>query len=362
MTTRVFSTGNEALAEAAIRAGCRFYTSYPITPQNEINEYMGRNLAAAGGVYIACETEIAGISMVYGAACAGARAMTSSSGLGIALMQECLSAMAAAELPCVVVNISRGGPGVAGPGVFSAQSDYFQATRGGGNGDYHLIVLAPHTVQEMAELTYLAFDLADKHRNPVMILADGTLGQMAEALDTALLPYVEPPMKEWAVTGARNRKRNVIIPVPGGRRFVRENRRFGWETPLIEEKYARMAYEEPRWESTGMEDAEFVLVAYGTSARVCATAMEKARQGGIRVGMVRPITLWPFPRRPLEEAAAKAKVFVSVEMSFGQMIDDVLLATGGRAPVELLTIFPSKPFFSPTVVYDRLVALAQRRG
>ena len=359
MGEKVLIRGNEALSEAAIRAGCKFFTSYPITPQNEIYEYMARSLGDVGGVFIASETEVAGVNMVYGAACAGFRAMISSSGLGIALMQECLSAMAAAELPCVVVNISRGGPGVMGMGQFVAQSDYFQATRGGGNGDYRLIVLAPYSVPEMAELTYLAFDLADKYRNPALILADGILGQMAEAMDLESLPYVEPPVKGWALTGARGRRRNVILSVPGYHPIVGTGLEVWFETPPQVAKYAQIAQDEPRWQAIEMDDAEYVIVAYGTTARVCLAVVEKARREGIKAGMIRPITLWPFPRAPLQQAAERARAFLTVEMNYGQMVEDVIIATGSRAPVHHQTVFVSEPRFSPDRIFERLKELAE---
>lgn len=351
MGERVLITGNEALAEAAIRAGCKFYTGYPITPHNEILEYMARKLPEAGGVFIPCEGEVAGINYVYGAASAGFRAMISSSGVGIALMQETLSAAAAAELPFVVVNISRGGPGVIGTGFFVAQADYYQATRGGGNGDYHLIVLAPYSVQEMAELTYLAFELADQYCNPVMILADGLLGQMAEDMEVDVLPYKAPPVKEWAVTGARGRARNSIYPVP--RHGFAE---IFYDHPL-EPKYKLITEQEARWEATALIDAEIVLVAYGTSARVALEALEISRTRGIKVGMIRPITLWPFPAKPFAESAQTARVFLVVEMNAGQMVDDVALAVGGRAPVYHLSIHVTRPKFSPWEIYEKIKAL-----
>ena len=351
--------GNEALSEAAIRAGCKFFTSYPITPQNEIYEYMAREMEKAGGVFVASETEVAGINMVYGASSAGFRAMISSSGVGIALMQECLSAMAAAELPCVVVNISRGGPGVLGVGQFAAQSDYFQATRGGGNGDYRLMVLAPSSVQEMAELTYLAFDLADKHRNPAMILADGILGQMAEGLDLESLPHVDPPVKDWALTGARGRKRNTILAVPGYHPIVGTGLDVWFETPPQSTKYAEIKQTEQRWHAIEMDDAEYVLVAYGTTARVCSTVVDYARKQGIKAGMIRPITLWPFPSKPFKKAAERAKAFLTVEMNYGQMVEDVIIAVGGGAPVHHQTVFLSQPLFSPDRIFQQLKSLVE---
>jgi 2-oxoglutarate ferredoxin oxidoreductase subunit alpha len=351
MSERVLMRGSEALVEAAIRADCKFYAGYPITPHNELLEHIAERLPAAGGVFIPCEGEVAGINYVYGAASAGFRAMTSSSGVGIGLMQEALSAAAAAQLPFVVVNISRGGPGVLGTGYFVAQSDYYQATRGGGNGDYHLIVLAPQSVPEMAQLTYLAFDLADEYRNPVMILADGLLGQMAEDMDTDSLPYRKSNIKDWATTGAQGRRRNSIYPL-AGHGFAE----IFYDHPL-EPKYTLIREREARWEDKGLDDADIVLVAYGTSARVALEAMEVSRARGIKVGMIRPITLWPFPQQPFAKAADGARAFLAVEMSTGQMVDDVRLAVGGKAPVHHLSIYVTKPSFSPLEICEKINAL-----
>jgi 2-oxoglutarate ferredoxin oxidoreductase subunit alpha len=324
---KVLMKGNEALAEAAIRAGCKAFFGYPITPQNEIPGYMADQLPLRGGVYLQAESEVSAINMVYGAAGAGARVMTSSSSPGISLKQEGISYIAAAELPCVIVNVVRCGPGLGG--IQPSQGDYFQAVKGGGHGDYRLIVLAPGSVQEMADLTALGFDLADKWRNPVMILSDGILGQMMEPVD---FPDTFEPLqveKPWATTGAVNRKPNVVNTLD----IIAESLEKKVERLL--EKYEWIKEEEVRWQEEGTEDAEIILVGYGTSARIARSAMEQARQEGIKVGLFRPITLFPFPERRLKDLAGPEKKFLAVEMSAGQMIEDVRLAVEGQSPVYL---------------------------
>ncbi|MGE5553188.1 MAG: 3-methyl-2-oxobutanoate dehydrogenase subunit VorB [Betaproteobacteria bacterium] len=324
--------GNEAIAEAAIQAGCRFFFGYPITPQNELPEYMARRLPEVGGVYLQAESEVSAINMVYGAAGAGGRVMTSSSSPGISLMQEGISYLVGSELPCVVVNIVRGGPGLGG--IQPAQSDYFQATKGGGHGDYRLLVLAPGSVQEMVDLMQEAFDLADKYRNPVMLLGDGVLGQMMEPvrlpyeIGSPLPPPPAPESKPWATVGAKGRGRNVINSL-----FIEADRleRHNWH---LQAKYRRMEAEEVRYEAARTEDAEVVVVAYGTTARIARTAVDEARQRGVRAGLFRPITLYPFPYEALRQAVGAARQVVVVEMSCGQMLDDVKLAVAGRSSVE----------------------------
>lgn len=319
--------GNEALAEAAIRAGCKAFFGYPITPQNEVPGYMADQLPLRGGVYLQAESEVAAINMVYGAAGAGARVMTSSSSPGISLKQEGISYIAAAELPCVIANVMRCGPGLGG--IQPSQGDYFQAVKGGGHGDYRLIVLAPGSVQEMAELTTLAFDLADKWRNPVMILSDGILGQMMEPVE---FPEDYQPLeveKPWATTGAKGRERNIVNTLD----IIPESLEKKVEKLL--EKYERIKREEVRWKEEGTEDAEIILVGYGTSARIARSAMEQARQKGLKVGLFRPITLFPFPEERLRALAGPGRQFLAVEMSAGQMIEDVRLAVEGRSPVHL---------------------------
>ncbi|MDI6871597.1 MAG: 3-methyl-2-oxobutanoate dehydrogenase subunit VorB [Bacillota bacterium] len=343
--------GNEAIAEAAIQAGCRYFFGYPITPQNELPEYMARRLPEVGGVYLQAESEVSAINMVYGAAGAGGRVMTSSSSPGISLMQEGISYLAGAELPCVLVNIVRGGPGLGG--IHAAQSDYFQATKGGGHGDYRLLVLAPGSVQETVDLLQEAFDLADKYRNPVMLLGDAVLGQMMEAvrlprdLDEPLPPPPPPESKVWATTGAVNRSRNVINSL-----YIEPERleKHNWH---IQEKYRRMEAEEVRYEAVQVDDAGTVVVAYGTTARIARTAVDEARRQGLKAGLFRPISLYPFPYQALREAAGRARRVLVVEMSCGQMLDDVRLAVGERCPVEFYGR-PGGNIPTPQEVLDRI--------
>lgn len=318
--------GNEAVGEGAIRAGCRFFFGYPITPQSELPHYLAWRLPEVGGVYLQAESEVAAINMVYGAASAGARVMTSSSSPGISLMQEGISYLAGAELPCVIVNIMRGGPGLGN--IAPAQSDYFQATRGGGHGDYRHIVLAPSSVQEIIDLMGLAFELADRYRNPVMVVGDGILGQMMEPVE---MKEEEPPIlppKPWATTGIRGRGRpniiNSLYIVPEELEAV--NKR-------LAAKYAVMEEKEQRWDTHRLADAEVVVVAYGTMARIARAAVDKARAQGVAAGLIRPITLWPFPTRAFAEVSSRVKCFLAIEMSAGQMVEDVRLAVNGARPV-----------------------------
>ena len=327
MADKVLMKGNEAIAEAAIAAGCRHYFGYPITPQTEIAAYMAKRMPKIGGVFLQAESEIAAINMVYGVAGTGLRAMTSSSSPGISLKQEGISYIAGADLPALIVNVQRGGPGLGG--IQPSQSDYFQATKGGGHGDYHLLVLAPASVQEMADLTVEAFALADRYRMPAMLLADGTLGQMMEPVSLPE-PCTQRVDKPWAVTGTeRKRKHNIINSlylVP------EELERTNFERF---ERYRVVEENEQRWESFLMEDADYCVVSFGIAARVSKNAVLEARRQGIKAGMIRPITLWPFPKKPIAEAAGRVKGFLSVELSMGQMIEDVRLASECRRPVAL---------------------------
>jgi 2-oxoglutarate ferredoxin oxidoreductase subunit alpha len=320
-----FMTGNEAIAEAAIQAGCRYFFGYPITPQSEIPEYMSKRLPEVGGVYLQAESEVAAINMLFGASGAGARVMTSSSSPGISLMQEGISFIAAAQLPCVIVNIMRGGPGLGG--IQPSQSDYFQATKGGGHGDYHMLVLAPHTVQEAVSLTIEAFDLADKYRNPVMILGDGYLGQMMEPVEFKKTSPPNLPTKTWALTGAKGRPRNII------RTLYLDPEALEKVNLEINRKIQEMIKSEPRVETYQTDDAEVVIAAYGIVARIAKTAMKVLREKGIKVGMVRPISVFPFPYETFEKIADKVKKFLVVEMSFGQMLEDVKLGVCGKAQI-----------------------------
>ena len=327
MPEKVLMKGNEAIAESAILAGCRHYFGYPITPQTEVAAYMSKRMPKIGGTFLQAESEIAAINMVYGVASTGRRAMTSSSSPGIALKCEGISYLAGADLPALIVNVQRGGPGLGG--IQPSQSDYFLATRGPGHGDFHVLVFSPASVQEMADLTFRAFALADKYRMPAMLLADGTMGQMMEPV---VLPEAETSFvdKPWAVTGTRcERTHNVANSL-----FLKPE---VLEQTNVERfrRYAKIEEEEPMWESFMMDDADICIVSFGITARVSRNAVVEARKQGIRVGMIRPLTLWPFPKKPLLEAAGHVKSFLSVELSMGQMKEDVELAIRCRRPVGL---------------------------
>ncbi len=319
-----FVKGNEAIARGAIAAGCRFYFGYPITPQNDIPEYLSRHLPKAGGTFLQAESEIASINMVMGASAAGMRAMTSSSGPGISLKQEGISYMAGSQIPCVVVNISRSSPGLGG--ISPSQADYFQATRGGGHGDYRVLVIAPASVQEMYDLTILAFELADKYRNPAMILGDAVLGQMKEPLNIWEPDLSDLPPKEWALTGAKGRNPNILKSLYLGEGELEAH---CWK---LHEKYQQMK-QEVRYEEFMIDDAEIVTVAFGSSARITKTAIRQARREGIKVGLLRPITLFPFPEEVLSSLAERVKYFLVVELNTGQMVEDVRISVGKRQKV-----------------------------
>ena len=327
MTEKVLMKGNEAIAEAAILAGCRYYFGYPITPQTEVAAYMAKRMTKIGGVFLQAESEVAAINMVYGVSSAGKRVMTSSSSPGISLKSEGLSYLAGSDLPALVVNVQRGGPGLGG--IQPSQSDYFQATKGGGHGDYKMIVLAPASVQEMASLTVKGFDLADKYRMTSMILADGTMGQMMEPVS---LEKVEATVceKPWAVTGTKGeRKHNIVNSLS---LVPEELERLNFARF---ERYKKVQENEVMYESFMMDDAEICVVAFGIAARVSKNAIVEARKKGVKVGMIRPITLWPFPKKALLDAAEKAHTFISVELSMGQMIEDIELAIKCKRPVML---------------------------
>lgn len=326
MAESILMKGNEALAEAAIRAGCKYYFGYPITPQNEISEYMARRLADEGGVFLQAESEVAAINMVYGAAGAGGRVLTSSSSPGISLMQEAVSYIAGSQLPCVMINMQRGGPGLGG--IQPSQSDYFQATKGGGHGDYRLVVYGPSTIQESCDLMAHAFDVADKFRNPVMILGDGMIGQMMEPVTFPdRQSSLALPDKPWATTGNEGRESNVVTSI--------------WLDPeeldahnwRIQAKYREIEKTEKKAEILYGDDSEWFLVAYGTVARICQAVINKMRKEGVKVGLVRPVSLWPFPDWAFEQVVDRAKGFLCVEMSTGQMVEDARLAVNGRKPV-----------------------------
>lgn len=318
--------GNEAIGEGAVRAGCRYFFGYPITPQSELPHYLAKRMPEVGGLYLQSESETAAANMVFGAAGAGARVMTSSSGPGISLMQEGISYLAGAELPCVIVNMIRGGPGLGN--IAPAQSDYFQAVKGGGHGDYRLICLAPASVQEIIDLMQVAFDLADKYRNPVMLLADGILGQMMEPVELGAEKAVQLPEKPWAATGRTKggpkRLINSLYIVP--EECEQHNIKLG-------KKYTAITKAEQRWEEYQLEDAKLAIVAFGTSARICKAVVDQARKEGLAVGLIRPITVWPYPTIALQRIREKVDSFLVVEMSMGQMVEDVRLAVEGQKPV-----------------------------
>ncbi len=327
MSEKVLMKGNEAIAEAAIKAGCRHYFGYPITPQTEIAAYMAKRMPKIGGVFLQAESEVSAINMVYGVAGAGYRVMTSSSSPGVSLKQEGISYIAGADLPALIVNVQRGGPGLGG--IQPSQSDYFQATKGGGHGDYRLIVYAPASVQEMADYTIKAFDVSDKYRVPAMLLADGTMGQMMEPVE---LPEIQPKEieKPWAVRGTKGeRKHNIINSLYLNPEELEKTNFERYE------RYAQIEENEVLYEEYMTEDADVIVVAFGIAARVSKNAVVEARKQGLKVGLIRPITLWPFPKKILKERANTAKAFLSVELSMGQMIEDVKLAIECKRPVAL---------------------------
>jgi len=324
MRERYLLRGNEAIAESAIRAGCQCYFAYPITPQGELVEHMARNMPRLGRTFIQAESEVAAINMVYGAAAAGVRTMTSSSSPGISLKQEGISYLAGANLPAVIVNVVRGGPGLGN--IAPSQCDYFQAVKGGGHGDYHMIVLGPSTVPEAGELTMLAFDLADRYRTPVMILADGLLGQMMEPVELPEpIDIAKLPAKEWAATGARRREPNIILSFDISAENLKKM------NLALQAKYTEIREKEVRYEEMETEDADIVIAAYGSTARIAKTVVRMARAEGIRLGLFRPITLWPYPYEPLRALADRVDTVLTVEMSAGQMWEDVRLAVAERA-------------------------------
>ena len=345
--------GNEAIAEAAIIAGCRHYFGYPITPQTEIAAYMAKRMPKIGGTFLQAESEIAAINMVYGVSAAGKRVMTSSSSPGISLKSEGISYLAGADLPALVVNCQRGGPGLGG--IQPSQSDYFQATRGGGHGDYHMIVLAPASVQEMAQLTIRGFELADEYRMTAMVLADGTIGQMMEPVSFDF-EVKEAPAKPWATTGTKMQREHNIANSLYLSPEVLEIKNFERY-----EKYAQICEKEAIAEEYLLDDAEIVVAAFGIAARVSKNAVNAARAEGIKAGLIRPITLWPFPEKTFKKTVGKAKQIISVELSMGQMIEDVRLATECRVPVTLCNrvggMIPS-----PEQVYEAIKAAAGKAG
>lgn len=345
---KVLMKGNYAIANAAVLAGCQCYFGYPITPQSEIGEFMSGKMQELGRAYVSAESELAAINMTLGACATGVKAMTSSSSCAVALMQEGLSYATTDQLPIVLISVMRGGPGLGN--VYSAQGDYVQATKGGGNGDYRTIVLAPSNVQECADLTYKAFYLAHKYKNPTILLADGLLGQMMEPVEFKPYPYPEIDNSDWALSGSKDRPSRII-------------RSYG---PLAEDrcefldklykKYSLIEENEVEWEEIGTEDADIVLVSFGSTARNVRTAAKMCREKGVKVGVFRPITLYPFPNKRLNELAQKVKKFITVEVNMGQMVDDVKLAVNGAAQVELIRKGVGAPI-DPEDLLDRIEEL-----
>ena len=353
MAEKVLMKGNEAIAEAAIQAGCRHYFGYPITPQTEVAAYMAKRMPKIGGTFLQAESEIAAINMVYGVSSTGHRVMTSSSSPGISLKCEGLSYLAGADLPALVINVQRGGPGLGG--IQPSQSDYMQATRGAGHGDFRMLILAPASVQEMADLTVKGFDLADKYRMTAMILADGTMGQMMEPVEIRPVEKVDYD-KSWAVTGTKMQREHNIV------------NSLYLEAPELEkenfkryERYKVIEETEAMAEEYLMDDAEICVTAFGIAARVAKNAIVEARKQGVKVGLIRPITLWPFPAKNFKNAAKKCEKFISVELNMGQMIEDVRLAIECSRPVELCNrtggMIPS-----PEQVYKQIMAAAGKGG
>lgn len=349
---KILMKGNEALAEGAIRAGCRFFAGYPITPQNEVPEYMSWRLPQVGGSFIQAESEVAAINMIYGAAATGIRAMTSSSSPGISLKQEGISYCAGADLPFLIANVMRGGPGLGN--IAASQGDYFQATRGGGHGDYRLFVMAPNGVQEMADFPMKCYEIAFKYRIPAMILADGVIGQMMESIEWRT-PEIEPKNlkePEWAI-GINNGR--------GKRRITSYDLREGMLEKMVLERvkrYREIEEKEVIWEEKMIEDAEVLIVAYGTSARVSLSSVRMAREKGIKAGFLRPITLWPFPKKRIKELAQKVKDILVVEMSLGQMVEDVRLSVEGKANVHLHAR-PGGSLISPEEVLETIIKITK---
>jgi len=348
---KILMKGNEALAEGALTAGCIAFFGYPITPSSEIAEYMAKKFPLQGGTFVQAESELAAISMVYGGASTGFRVMTASSGPGISLKSEGISVIAEAELPCLIVNISRGGPGLGG--IQPAQSDYFQATRGGGHGDYNIMVLAPASVQEMLDFAMDAFDLADKYRIPVMVMAEGTLGQMMEPVypRKKVTEFVEKP---WAISGCKGRAPNIVNTLHLSPEFLE------YRNNVLAQKYKEIKANEQKAESYWTEDADLVVVAFGLMSRIVKKAIMEVRKTGHKVGLIRPITLWPFPEEQVRQAADNAKMFLAVEISMGQMIDDVRLAVNGKVPVEFYGRIGVIP--TPEEIAEQIMLLVEREG
>ena len=350
--TKQLMKGNEVVAEAALQAGCKFYAGYPITPQNEIPEYMSKRAPDFNAVFIQAEAELSAINMLFGASAAGFRCMTSSSSPGISLKQEGISYIAAAELPCVIINMVRGGPGLGN--IRASQADYFQSVKGGGHGDYHMIVIAPSTVQEAYDLTMNAFDYADHYRNPVMILGDGILGQMFEPFEIKpYKPILKIPEKNYILTGCKGRDPRIIytLLLDPPDLLVKHNIK-------LNEKYQRIKKELNLVETWQTEDADIIIVAYGITGRIAKAAIKKARNEGLKVGLIRPITVWPFPSETISKAADKTKKFLVVEMSNGQLIEDVKLSLFGKSGIQVGHFGIGGGWYpSPNNIYEKIKQL-----
>ncbi len=349
---RVLMSGNDAAGEGAIRAGCQCYFGYPITPQNELTAFMARHMPRVGRVFLQAESELAAINMVYGAAVTGARAMTSSSSPGISLKQEGISYLAGSRLPAVIINVQRGGPGLGS--IDPSQGDYFQATKGGGHGDYHILVLAPASAQDMHDMTFEAFALADRFRLPVMILADGRIGQMMEPIRLQEGPPPPAPAKPWALTGAKDRPPRSIYSL-----FLAEGQ-LEKHNQVLQAGYREVAAAVTRAGEVSTDDCEWLVAAWGTCARIAKGAVAAARAQGLKAGLFRPITLWPFPSEPLERLARRVKGVLVVEMNCGQMLEDVRLAVNGKVPVEF-SGFPGGRVPTESEVLKALTALSHNR-
>ncbi|MBU2615212.1 MAG: 3-methyl-2-oxobutanoate dehydrogenase subunit VorB [Elusimicrobia bacterium] len=350
MNKKILMQGNIALCEGAVAAGCEAYFGYPITPQNEVTSHMSRRMIELGRVFLQAESEVAAINMVFGVALTGKRAMTSSSSPGVSLKQEGISYLAGCELPCVIANVMRGGPGLGN--IAGSQGDYFQTTKGGGHGDYRLIALAPASVQEMYDLTRLAFDLADKYHNPAIILADGYVGQMMEpiTINNEKLEIINEKLKEkkdWVLNGCAGREPRKIRSLLMGEGELEAH---NWD---LNKKYNEIKKNEVRYEAINTENADIVLVAFGIASRVCKSVLQIAEKEKIKVGMIRPITLWPFPEQIISDISKKTKKMLVVEMNLGQMVEDVRLAVNGRIPVEFLGK-PGGGIFSPEEIYEHI--------
>lgn len=346
---KVLTKGNYAIANAAVLAGCQCYFGYPITPQSEIGEFMSGKMQELHRAYVSAESELAAINMTLGACSTGVKAMSSSSSCAVSLMQEALSYATADELPVVLVSVMRGGPGLGN--IYPSQGDYNQSTKGGGNGDYHLIVLAPATVQECFDLTYKAFYLAHKYKNPTVLLADGLLGQMMEPLEFKEYPYPEFDHSDWALTGAKGRDARIIrsyAPIADEHCVFMDN--------LYKNKYKVIEENETEWEEVGTEDADVLLVSFGSTSRNVKTAAKMCREKGIKAGILRPITLYPFPTKRINQLADKVKKVITVEVNMGQMINDVRLAVNGKCPVELINKAVGTPP-APEEIVERIEEL-----